>query len=261
MIRLSKMSKLLPCGGSDDMNNLINRQLVIDGQTICYQLERKSVKNLNLRIRNDGSIYVSANKLVPIDEIDNFVRNKYSFITNALKKFSELAEYKPHPKKYVSGETFYIQGRSLRLQVSEAQKDSITSDGVNIYLQVKNLENTERKKQIVDRFMNKQCKIIFNEIVSEIYPIFKKYNISFPKLRVRNMETRWGSCLAKKGIITLNKQLLEAPRNCIEYVVMHEFCHFIHPNHSKHFYDFLTILMPDWKERKKLLEKVAIYRI
>ena len=75
------------------------------------------------------------------------------------------------------------------------------------------------------------------------------------------METRWGSCLAKKGIITLNKQLLEAPRNCIEYVVMHEFCHFIHQNHSKHFYDFLTILMPDWKERKKLLEKVAIYRI
>ena len=107
--------------------------------------------------------------------------------------------------------------------------------------------------------MNKQCKIIFNEIVSEIYPIFKKYNISFPKLRIRNMETRWGSCLAKKGVITLNKQLLEAPRNCIEYVVMHEFCHFIHPNHSKHFYDFLTILMPDWKERKELLEKTAVY--
>lgn len=109
--------------------------------------------------------------------------------------------------------------------------------------------------------MNKQCKIVFSEIVDEIFPIFKKYNVSLPALRIRNMETRWGSCLAKKGIITLNKQLLEAPRNCIEYVVMHEFCHFIHPNHSKHFYDFLTILMPDWKERKKLLEKVAMYRL
>ena len=53
------------------MSNLISRQLVIDDQTIHYQLERKSVKNLNLRIRNDGSVYVSADDLVPIEEIDN----------------------------------------------------------------------------------------------------------------------------------------------------------------------------------------------
>jgi predicted metal-dependent hydrolase len=68
------------------------------------------------------------------------------------------------------------------------------------------------------------------------------------------MSTESSFLLVKKGIITLNKRLLEAPRNCIEYVVMHEFCHFIHPNHSKHFYGFLSMLMPDWKERKKLLE-------
>ena len=76
-----------------------------------------------------------------------------------------------------------------------------------------------------------------------------------PKLRIRDMDTRWGSCLAKKGIITLNKRLLEVPRDCIEYVVIHEFCHFIHPNHSKKFYDFLTMLMPDWKARKKVLDQ------
>lgn len=76
-----------------------------------------------------------------------------------------------------------------------------------------------------------------------------------PTLRIRDMETRWGSCLAKKGIITLNKRLLEAPRYCIEYVVTHEFCHFIHPNHSKQYYAFLTMLMPDWRERKKVLDE------
>ena len=74
-----------------------------------------------------------------------------------------------------------------------------------------------------------------------------------------NMETRWGSCLVKKGIITLNKRLLEAPRNCIEYVVMHELCHFIYPNHSKQFYSFLTTLMPDWKERKQFLDNTAAF--
>lgn len=73
------------------------------------------------------------------------------------------------------------------------------------------------------------------------------------------METRRGSCLVKKGIITLNTRLLEAPQNRIEYVVMHELCHFIHPNHSKNFYVFLTMLMPDWKERKRALENMAAY--
>ena len=88
-------------------------------------------------------------------------------------------------------------------------------------------------------------------------PLVKKYGIEKPTLRIRDMETRWGSCLAKKRIITLNKRLLESPRNCIEYVVMHELCHLIHPNHSKQFYSFLTMLMPDWKERKIYLDKNA----
>lgn len=101
--------------------------------------------------------------------------------------------------------------------------------------------------------------MIFKEVLSEIYPVFQKYGVTVPTLRIRNMETRWGSCLAKKGIITLNKRLLEAPRNCIEYVVMHELCHFVHPNHSKQFYSFLAMLMPDWKERKTVLDKCAEY--
>lgn len=63
---------------------------------------------------------------------------------------------------------------------------------------------------------------------------------------------------SKKQIITLNKQLLEAPRDCIEYVVVHELCHLVHPNHSKQFYAFLTMFMPDWKERKTELEKSCI---
>ena len=112
---------------------------------------------------------------------------------------------------------------------------------------------------MVTRYLDEQCQTIFDEIISETYPVFQKYGVPMPALRIRNMETRWGSCLAKKEIITLNKRLLEAPRNCIEYVVMHEFCHFVHPNHSKHFYGFLATLMPDWRERKKTLDKSAVY--
>ena len=139
----------------------------------------------------------------------------------------------------------------------EAKKDTIAIDGVYIFLEVKDINDVEKKRRIVTRFLDQECKTIFTEVMEDLYPLVKKYGIEKPTLRIRDMETRWGSCLAKKRIITLNKRLLESPRNCIEYVVMHELCHLIHPNHSKQFYSFLTMLMPDWKERKIYLDKNA----
>lgn len=241
------------------MNTVIKRSIIVENRELCYQLERKHVKNLNLRIRNDGSVFVSANDMVPCEEIDLFVQSKASYILKTIDHFNEMAQYKPQPKQYVSGETFYIQGRGLRLQVSQAKKDMISSDGVYISLEVKDINDVDKKRRIVTRFLDQECKAVFREVMEDLYPLVKKYGIEKPTLRVRDMETRWGSCLMKKGIITLNKHLLEAPRNCIEYVVMHELCHLMHPNHSKQFYAFLSMLMPDWKERKQFLDKTAVY--
>lgn len=241
------------------MDRTSERFIIAEGQEIHYYLERKNVKNLNLRIRKDGSVYVSANESVSCNEIDDFVCSKASYILHAVEKFKEMAQYKPQPKQYVSGETFNIQGRGLRLQVLEASKESISEDGIYIYLEVKDINDFEKKKRMVNRFLDRQCKTVFTEILDELYPLFQKYDVERPAMRIRDMETRWGSCLAKKGIITLNKRLLEAPRNCIEYVVMHELCHFMYPNHSKQFYTFLSMMMPDWKERKQFLDKHTAY--
>jgi predicted metal-dependent hydrolase len=109
--------------------------------------------------------------------------------------------------------------------------------------------------------LQSQCKEQFGKIIEEIYPVFKKYVVAQPSLRIRDMDTRWGSCLPKKEIITLNKRLLGAPRHCIEYEITHEFCHFICSNHSKRFFELLTMLMPDWKERKKALDYEIIYKL
>ena len=188
-----------------------------------------------------------------------FIHSKASYILKAIDHFREMEQYRPQPKQYVSGETFYIQGRGLRLQVSHAPKDTITSDGVYIFLEVKDINDIEKKRRIVTRFLDQECKTIFSEVMEDLYPLIKKYGIEKPVLRIRDMETCWGSCLPKKRIVTLNKRLLNAPRNCIEYVVLHELCHLIHPNHSKQFYSFLTMLMPDWKERKVYLDKHAAY--
>ncbi len=241
------------------MSIAIKRSVVAEGREICYSLERKDVKNLNLRVRKDGSVFVSANELVSLEEIDKFIYSKASYIIKAMDHFSEIQQYRPKPKQYISGESFCIQGRGLRLQVSQSSKNMISTDGIYIFLKVTDLNDYKKKRRLVTRFLDQQCKTVFTEILDELYPIFKKYDVARPSLRIRDMETRWGSCLPKKCIITINKRLLEAPRNCIEYVVMHELCHLMHPNHSKHFYAFLSMLMPDWKERKKILEQNAVY--
>lgn len=240
------------------MKNTCIRTVSFCGSEITYQLEQKPVKNLNLRIRRDGSVYVSANERVSPKKADEFVLSKGKNILAAQKRLEELALNRT-PKKYVSGEVFYIQGCGLQLMVSQGKKNTAETDGTHLFLQVKCPDDTEEKKRTLSKFFDWQCREVFGEVMLQIYPQFQKYGVSMPTLRIRDMETRWGSCLSAKGIITLNKRLLYAPRRCIEYVVMHEFCHFIHPNHSKEFYGFMAMLMPDWKVRKAALNNSSAY--
>ena len=239
----------------------IHRTVPCEQGDIAYLLEQKPVKNLNLRIRTDGSVYVSANPEVPLHRVDEFVFSKRDYISASKKKFAQMIANEPKPKQYVSGETFYLLGHGLRLKVEQKEKEAVFSDGAYIFLQVKDTSDFKKKERLMTRYLNTESQKAFEEIMTEIYPIFEKYGIARPELRLRNMETRWGTCLPGKGIVTLNKRLIEVPRDGIEYVVMHEFCHFIHPNHSKRFYTLLTTLMPDWKQRKDMLEKWAVYEV
>ena len=236
------------------MDKPVLRSVKAGSEEISFLLERKNVKNLNLRIRYDGGIYVSANVGVPVESVDEFVIKKSEYIKKASGRFKRFAELGDTSKQYISGETVYLLGRGLRLKVVKATETKVFTDGVYIYVETKIPEDFEAKKRLVSRFIDSECKRVFTEILDELYPIVEKYGVNRPQLRVRNMKTRWGSCLPEKGIVTINRRLIEFPRNCIEYVIMHELCHFVHPNHSKEYYGFLGSLMPDWRERKEWLE-------
>ncbi|MGN0721015.1 MAG: M48 family metallopeptidase [Anaerovoracaceae bacterium] len=195
------------------MNTKRQERTVCAGEkNIKYILERKQVKNINLRVRPDGSVKVSASPRVDASQIDDFVLSKAEFILKALKGFEAVTEAE---EKY-----------QRELGKAKAGRESLLADPA-----------------------------IFTEILDEVYPAFIPYGIARPKVRIRTMKSCWGSCLVNKGIITLNRKLLMKPRECIEYVVVHELCHFVHPNHSKQFYGFMEQFMPDWKERKRRLNE------
>jgi predicted metal-dependent hydrolase len=85
-------------------------------------------------------------------------------------------------------------------------------------------------------------------------PHFERLGHSLPKVVVRQMRSRWGSCTAR-GKITLNLKLVMVPRQLIDYVIVHELCHLAEHNHSKGFYTLLSRVMPDWEERREKLER------
>ena len=96
---------------------------------------------------------------------------------------------------------------------------------------------------------------ILTELVKKYQTELKKYNIKVPKIEIRQMKSRWGSCLPSNNKVIFNLNLIKTPICCIEYVVLHELSHFKYPNHSKSFYNFVTIFMPDWNTRKKILDE------
>ena len=223
---------------------------------IPYLLTRKSVKNVNLRIKPEGEVLVSASNSVPTDFIDAFIEKKQRYIFSVLSRYEEKKKlFRAVPKRYVSGESYDLLGKSLRLKVEANKEENVYTDGVYIFLKVKDKDDFRHKEIMMSKWLKQYQTTVFEELLQEKYLLFEKYGVTYPTLKIRNMTSRWGSCQPKKGIITLNSKLIEAPRNCIEYVILHELVHFIHPNHSRQFWDFVAMMMPDWKERKKELEK------
>lgn len=117
----------------------------------------------------------------------------------------------------------------------------------------------ERQEERANRPERPDCVDMdtLERVFEQVYRQFAPYVPQKPVLVLRSMKTRWGSCTPGKCKITLNRALLKTDERCIEYVLAHEFTHFLHPDHSKRFYAFLERMMPDYRERKKHLEELA----
>ncbi|HIZ30736.1 MAG TPA: M48 family metallopeptidase [Candidatus Fournierella merdipullorum] len=99
-----------------------------------------------------------------------------------------------------------------------------------------------------------QCLALFKEVSDGVFPRFEKVlGGKKPVIKVRDMRTRWGSCHPAKRQITLAARLALQPPAAIEYVVVHEYCHFVHPDHQAGFWALVESILPDWKARRALL--------
>ena len=210
---------------------------------------KKDVKHINLKVKPSGEVILT----VPTDsnerDIEYVLKKRADWIDKKIAFFDVHRD--EHEKEYVSGENFRYLGRNYRLKVIESSEEGVKLQRGYLQVFVKNRENLEHKKRLVKTWYTQKATMHFQKAIVKYHPVVKK---EVGTVRIREMKTRWGSCSPAKGYINLNLKLIEKPMECIEYVVFHELTHLVYPNHSDNFYNYLSLFMPDWKQRKKRLE-------
>lgn len=218
---------------------------------VTFELIRKDVKHINLTVQPDQSISVSANEEVELAEVKSFVQSKGRWILSKLNYFNRHAPCEKLPREYVTGETFRYLGRQYKLKVIESEYKYVRYFRGTIEMYVRRPVAFKKKQQLMEDWYEQRRAVVFHESLSRMHELVKVYDIDLPHLETRKISLRWGSYLPKGNKIILNKDLIIAPRFCIDYVVLHELLHFKYTDHDFHFFNQLQLLMPDWKERKK----------
>ena len=169
---------------------------------VRYEFKRKRVKNINLRVRADGSVAVSAPLGAPLAQVDAFVAGRARWIEAARVRALARGEEEQRP-------------------CSVSREDALA---------------------------------LFTQVSDAVFPLFAQVlNGQRPVLKVRQMKTRWGVCVPAKRQITFSLRLAEKPRAAVEYVVLHEYAHFVRADHSPAFWAVVARYMPDYKARRMLL--------
>ncbi len=240
------------------MNGETERSLMLRDRKITYLLRRKRVKNINLHVYPDGGVIVSAPSRVPIYAVEAFLREKSDFILSALDKFDAARRSAPKPTRYEDGDKLLLLGEVITLRLKEGGEEYATVHRPYLDIVVRDTSDTEAKRRLLEDFYRRTCAEVFGELIDKLCPLLERYGVTKPRLRLRTMKSRWGSCAPHNHTVTLNTKLIEAPFECVEYVVLHELCHFVHPNHSAQFHALVASFMPDWKRRRQRLNNAPI---
>lgn len=212
---------------------------------ITYTLVTKQVKNINMRISSKGEVVVSANPFVPMDKIDDFVSSKVSWIVKHQKSMQERSQ-----KSMIDDKHIVLFGNSLKIRKTTGKYNHVSYDKDTLYVQCREQADPEK---VIRQFLDKLCRDVFLDIATLTFRSLSDYHLEFPDVKIRDMKSRWGSCTPAKNSITLNRKLIHYPFEFIEYVVLHEFVHFIQPNHSKAFYNIIENYMLDYKTRMEMV--------
>lgn len=224
---------------------------------ISYELERKRIKRLNLHVRRNQSVYLSVPYNTSYAYADKFVTENAGFVFASIEKIAKKTALDTlntcflgeplkiiiQPSEKLGGELSPCEENTLTLFLPSVVSDKAESEVLF--------------KKALELWQKEQAKTLLPRALDLAYKRFEKagLKVPYPKLSVRSMTSRWGSCAVYKNKITLNSGLVEKPFVCMEQVACHELAHFIVQNHSADFYRVLDIVMPEHRQVNRILKK------
>lgn len=222
-------------------------KLTFDGVEV--KVVKKRIKNMYLRINNNGEIVVSAPMFLPENIIESFVFSKQEWIKAAMGRATLKQKQK---RLYEEGEEYSLLGKGSVLHTDSTRKSGYYFKGKELVICIGENSTVESRRQELVEFYRDAM----NEILPYIFEKCQKHSgLYADEWRVRDMTTRYGSCNTKEKRIWISLWLMEKPPKCIEAVVYHELAHLKVKGHNKEFYDLLEKICPRYKEAEKLLKK------
>jgi predicted metal-dependent hydrolase len=228
-------------------------QVQFGSKTITYSVERSKRTSLGISVNPDASVSVVAPYDASLVLIREKVLKRADWIIKQQLDFVEME--KPVARyNYTSGESHWYLGKQYRLKFIESDKVSVSRE--DRYLKIAGTRDPERVKSALNEWYRDRAKEKIEIIIGTWWSRMGGPEQT-PTFSIRKLEKRWGSCTAK-GQLIFNEDLIKAPSQCVEYVVVHELCHLFEHNHGPKFVALLTRHIPDWEDRKLRLERLEL---
>ncbi|WP_288847374.1 SprT family zinc-dependent metalloprotease [uncultured Sneathia sp.] len=219
-----------------------------------YEIERKRVKNINVRIRQDGSVYISAPLNLHEKYIEDFLIKKRDWIEKNVSTFKKFTNAKNNLELYTDTSFILYLGKIYTLRVFQSQKFLININENVVEIHTDKVDKESIKNIVYTKIYYANAKILFKKRMD--YYLNLTNNGSIKELRLSVMKTKWGICTPAKRKITLNIELMKKSLTEIDSVIIHEIAHLVHPNHSKDFYLYIDKYFKNYKEINKNLNKI-----
>lgn len=221
---------------------------------IDFSIVRRDRTTLEIAVEPDASVVVAAPQGAQLAAIEEKVRRRAAWIRRQQRYFIQFLPRTPD-RQYVAGETHLYLGRQYRLKILPHVQATVKLVRGFIVVQTQRPERTHVTRELVEGWYRQRAHSKFAERLEVNLLRFPAPEDFRPKgLIVRQLRQRWGS-MSPASRLLLNRRLIEAPIDAIDYVITHELCHIAVPHHGPEFFELLDRVLPDWEKRKHRLEQ------
>lgn len=242
--------------------------LNVDGLEIPVSVVRKRVKNLNLRVRADGTVTLSIPQHLPLARAREFLDCKGDWIAERVRRnierrpspdlAGELPDRIPLWGKLVPRDSVQVNSGQATSDRDASGQGAPGQTAVNRNISGQSVSGqTTPGQTIIDQAALDE--LYRTEVLRALPGIVERMEarigVHAARWSVRVMKTRWGSCTPKTGAIRINARLAAYPPECLEFVVAHELVHLLEPSHNTRFHALLDEFCPDNRHPAKLLRE------